>query len=131
MCVVVTHFVIAHHLGNLYFQQNHIVSIVGWGKDEETGAQYWIVRNSWGVYWGEMGFFRIVMGPNSLGIESEVSWATPSYFTIDNFPCNEDGSNCGGMRALHYVDPSNNPVALQKLRHRWLRRAIDEALPSA
>ena len=25
---------------------NHIVSIVGWGMDEETGKKHWIVRNS-------------------------------------------------------------------------------------
>ena len=24
---------------------NHVVSIVGWGTDDESGEQYWIVRN--------------------------------------------------------------------------------------
>lgn len=27
---------------------NHIVSIVGWETDPESGNVYWIVRNSWG-----------------------------------------------------------------------------------
>jgi len=54
---------------------NHIVSIVGYGTLNST--DYWIVRNSWGQYWGENGWFRIIRGKDALGIESMVSWATP------------------------------------------------------
>lgn len=39
---------------------NHIVAIVGWGTDPDTGKQHWIIRNSWGQYWGEMGYIRYV-----------------------------------------------------------------------
>ena len=70
---------------------DHVVSVVGFG--EEEGKQFWIVRNSWGEFWGEMGFFRIERG-NDLCLNTACAWSTPGAFTETNFPCNEDGGNC-------------------------------------
>jgi len=55
---------------------DHEISVVGWGIDQ--GTKYWIGRNSWGNYWGETGWFRIVRGVDNLGIESNCVWAVPS-----------------------------------------------------
>ena len=77
------------------------------------------VISSWGQYWGEMGYMRLEVGKNLLGIEGEVAWVTPGSFTIHNFPCSEDGKNCNGgnveaVATQHYQDPSRDVAAVQR-----------------
>ena len=52
---------------------NHYVEIIGWGELPNNGSvqHYWIGKNSWGQYWGETGLFRMQMGSNNLGIETD------------------------------------------------------------
>uniref|UniRef100_A0A7S4IXT0 Peptidase C1A papain C-terminal domain-containing protein n=1 Tax=Odontella aurita TaxID=265563 RepID=A0A7S4IXT0_9STRA len=38
---------------------NHAVVLVGYGTDEDTGEDYWLVRNSWRPTWGEGGYIRL------------------------------------------------------------------------
>jgi cathepsin B len=51
----------------------HAIILVGYG--EEDGINYWIGQNSWGVKWGEKGFFRIQFG--EVGIEDNVHSLDP------------------------------------------------------
>merc|ERR1712032_1098164 len=37
---------------------DHVVQLVGYGTDEK-GGDYWLVRNSWDVTWGEAGYIRL------------------------------------------------------------------------
>lgn len=54
---------------------DHEIEVVGYGVDAETNTPYWIGRNSWGTYWGEGGWFKVVRGVNNLGIEANCDWA--------------------------------------------------------
>jgi len=54
---------------------DHNIVVTGWGA--ENGTPYWQIRNSWGTWWGEGGFFRVIMGINNLGIESGCNFGVP------------------------------------------------------
>lgn len=43
-----------------------MVTLIGYG--EKHGDQYWIIRNSWGEYWGENGYMRMSTRANDCGI---------------------------------------------------------------
>eukprot|EP00616_Rhizochromulina_sp_CCMP1243_P016292 CAMPEP_0118962106 /NCGR_PEP_ID=MMETSP1173-20130426/556_1 /TAXON_ID=1034831 /ORGANISM="Rhizochromulina marina cf, Strain CCMP1243" /LENGTH=366 /DNA_ID=CAMNT_0006910325 /DNA_START=22 /DNA_END=1122 /DNA_ORIENTATION=- len=60
---------------------DHVVVLVGYGTDEETGEDYWLVRNSWSPTWGESGYIRLKRDPVN---------STPCG--VDNNP--QDGTGC-------------------------------------
>lgn len=55
---------------------DHIVSVSGYGADED-GQPYWLVRNSFGRYWGDQGWYKLPRGRNAAGIEQYCAWAVP------------------------------------------------------
>jgi inhibitor of cysteine peptidase len=45
---------------------NHAVLLVGWDDTQGTSG-VWILRNSWGTWWGESGYMRIWYGISNVG----------------------------------------------------------------
>jgi cathepsin C len=61
---------------NHWERVNHAVLIVGYGT--QNGVPYWRVKNSWGSFWGESGFFKIKRGDDNLNIEHMAVAAYPT-----------------------------------------------------
>lgn len=48
---------------------NHGVTIIGWNDNQGTDG-VWIIKNSWGQYWGENGYMRIEYNVSSIGYDA-------------------------------------------------------------
>jgi len=64
------------------------VTLVGYGTDEESGKDYWLVRNSWKPTWAEDGYIRLLRQDPSKLDDAE------SICGMDTKP--QDGTACEG-----------------------------------
>lgn len=78
--------------------QMHEISIAGYGVSDE-GEKFWVGRNSWGTYWGEHGWFKVLSPSLSLSI---LSFRTPSS---SDTACVQSPTLAPSQLATHTTSP--------------------------
>ena len=71
-----------HYHSGIYYEAdcfkskiNHLVLVVGYGTDNDTNQDYWIVKNSFGSNWGNAGYIKMARNrENNCEIASEARY---------------------------------------------------------
>jgi len=80
------------------FTVNHAVVLMGFQETTQNQQGYWLIKNSWGGYWGEQGFIRLEMKAN------EEEHCGTDYATHDGLACDGDPDTawvCGTCGVLY------------------------------
>jgi len=87
---------------------NHAAVIVGWGVDEAAKKPYWLIKNSYGVDWGEDGYARIAMELTEGG-----AYGACGLYSEQNYPLT-DGNSCaeGSDKRWSEIQGSDGDVYL-------------------
>lgn len=83
VCVDASHDSFQHYSGGIYYEPkcgssdddlDHAVLAVGYGTDKH-GKDYYIIKNSWGRDWGEVGYMRLARNrKNHCGIATDATY---------------------------------------------------------